>query len=186
MTGITCNFRCKSLIGILVFLLAGLNCSGQRVAVRYIDKYAPLARELMKESGIPASIILGVSMIESAMGTSRNCKLLKNYFGVKGRNNLHKVKGAHRSAYKQYPTAEASFRHFVSIVQNRKWYDELKGNKDYKAWLEKLNQSGYAQAQGKWVHDISLMIDKYELTDYDRTEFYYFDDTIPVTPDTAR
>jgi flagellum-specific peptidoglycan hydrolase FlgJ len=180
------NINYTGFIAALLFLLAGYNCSAQRVATQFIDKHAPLARALMAESGIPASVILGVSMIESAMGTSRNCKLLKNYFGVKGSNKLHLVKGGHRSAYKQYPTSEASFRHFISIVQDRDWYDELKGNKDYELWLKKLNHSGYAQAKGKWIKDINMVIRKYDLADYDRTEFYYFDDSIPLSPDTAR
>jgi len=186
MTGTYRNVSYKSIFCVLMLLLAAVAAPGQRVAHQFIDRHAPLAKELMAESGIPASIILGVSMIESAMGTSRNCKLLKNYFGIKGPNKLHLVKGGHRSAYRQYPSAEASFRHFVSIIQARDWYDQLKGTKDYEHWLRKLNHSGYAQAQGKWIADIKMVIKKYNLEEYDRTEFYYFDDAIPLSPDTAR
>jgi flagellum-specific peptidoglycan hydrolase FlgJ len=86
---------------------------------RFISKYGPLADSLEREFGIPASLILGVSIIESSSGTSRNCRLLKNFFGVKGRNNLLKTKGI-RSGYKQYATDTASFVDFCKIVSEKK------------------------------------------------------------------
>lgn len=168
----------------LLVLLILLSCISagyaQKVALGYIDKHAPLAKKLMSESGIPASVILGISMVESAMGTSRNCKLLKNYFGVKGANKLHLAPGGHRSAYRQYPSAEASFRHFIQIVKAKKWFEQMKGKKDYQLWLHKLNHSGYAQAKGQWIADVSSMVRRYDLAQYDKTEFFYFDDTLPV------
>jgi uncharacterized FlgJ-related protein len=146
------------------------------VAQKYLDHHAPIAIRLMYETGIPASIILGVSMIESAMGTSKNCRLLNNYFGVKGSNKLHKTKSKHRSAYKQYTNADESFQHFTKIVMSKKWFPTMKKKKDYHLWLHKLNKSGYAEAKGKWIHDIESVIQKYNLTRYDNIGLDFIDD----------
>lgn len=153
---------------------------GQKAATNYIEKHKKVAVILKNQSGIPASIILGVSMIESAMGKSRNCKLLNNYFGVKGKNNLPKTKGSPRSSYKQYPNSSASFKDFVRIVKRKKYYPELKGDMDYKKWLVKMNQYGYAQAKGKWISDITSVIKKYDLDTFDRDTLIFDDDTYPI------
>src|SRR6202012_48508 len=68
---------------------------------KYIRKYRPLADSLASESDIPAAIILGVAVIESGSGTSRNCRLLNNHFGIVGKNIVFKTHGV-RTKYKQY------------------------------------------------------------------------------------
>ena len=93
----------------LVFIFSALMAAAQ--PNQFIKKYGPLADSLETEYGIPASLILGVSIIESSSGTSRNCRLLNNFFGVKGKNNLLKTKGI-RSGYKQYANDTASFVDF--------------------------------------------------------------------------
>ena len=82
---------------------------------KYIGKYKDLVEELSKEFGIPRSIITAVSIIESGAGRSRNCKLLKNHFGIIGRNNLLKTKGI-KTRFKQYETDEDSFRDFCKLL----------------------------------------------------------------------
>lgn len=168
----------SSLFLLLVINFATANAQG--VASIFIEKHKETAISLMNSSGIPASIILGVSFIESGMGRSRNCKLLNNYFGVKGKNNLSKIKGGPRSAYKQYPNAQASFKDFVRIVKSKKYYPSLKGNKDYKLWLKKMNSSGYAEAAGKWIHDITSVIEKYKLHEIDKELLLFDDDSFPI------
>ena len=85
-----------ALLGILLFI--SNTAFSQRYATNYVNKYKPVAIRIMNETGIPASVILGVAMLESGMGTSKNAKLLYNHFGIVGRNSLHKKKGvAYRS-----------------------------------------------------------------------------------------
>ncbi|MBL7713752.1 MAG: glucosaminidase domain-containing protein [Chitinophagaceae bacterium] len=162
------------------FLLLTVPVCGQRAGDDYVELHKQTAILLMKQSGIPASIILGVSMVESAMGKSKNCRLLNNYFGVKGKNNLHKGKSGHRSAYKQYPSAAASFKDFVRIVSKKKYYPNLRGKMDYRKWLTHMNKHGYAEAKGKWISDVSLMIRKYNLTELDQEDFIPDDNSFPV------
>jgi flagellum-specific peptidoglycan hydrolase FlgJ len=163
-----------------VFLFGILPTKAQQAAYDYIEKHKEKALVLKRQSGIPASIILGVSFVESAMGRSRNCKLLNNYFGIKGKNNLAKIKGGPRSAYKQYPNSMASFKDFVRIVKAKKYYSNLKGNKDYRLWLKKMNQHGYAEAKGKWIGDITSVIEKYNLEEIDNEVLIFDDDSFPI------
>lgn len=163
------------LVCLSFLLVTSGNTQAQKNVYQYLEKHRQTAIVLMKKTGIPASIILGVSMVESAVGQSRNCKLLNNYFGVKGKNNLPKGKGAPQSAYKQYPNAKESFKDFTRIVQKKKYYPTLKGNKDYGLWLKEMNKSGYAAAKGKWIADVSSMIKKYKLDDIDK-DLLLFDD----------
>src|ERR1700751_5034009 len=113
-----------------LWLLAGmllLNahiCSAQRSTTSYISKFLPMTRELSLQWGIPISIILGVSILESGSGTSINCRQLNNYFGVKGRNHLKK----RHTKYKQYASAEASFNDFCRILSRKTFYFKLKNN----------------------------------------------------------
>ena len=173
-------FNLYKLFCIVFFISISTNSQGQKAATVYIEKHKKVAVILKNQSGIPASIILGVSMIESAMGKSRNCKLLNNYFGIKGKNNLPKTKGAPRSSYKQYPNSSASFKDFVRIVKSKKYYPDLKGDMDYRKWLVKMNQYGYAQAKGKWIIDITSVIKKYDLDTFDKEALIFDDDTYPI------
>src|ERR1700753_396157 len=101
----------------LFFLFSNV-CFAQRSATRYIEKYLPDARDLSAEYGIPVSIILGVSMLESGSGTSINCRQLNNFFGVKGHNKLKK----RHTHYKQYASAKESFHDFCRILSKKRFY----------------------------------------------------------------
>lgn len=132
----------------------------------YVERFRPAAVLLMERTGIPASVILGVSMVESAMGSSKIARQLNNYFGVKGKN-----KASFKSAYKQYETPEHSFKDFVRMIRTKKYYPVLKGQKDYRKWLKAMNRHGYAEAKGKWISDVTQMIRRYNLDDIDRTDY---------------
>ena len=55
---------------------------------KYINTYNGIADSLSKEYKIPLKVIVGIAVIEYSSGTSRNCRLLKNHFGIVGKNNL--------------------------------------------------------------------------------------------------
>lgn len=150
----------KNPLGLYLFFLSLLVSSmaiGQKVSFQ--EKYYPLADSLATVYKIPASVILGVAIIESGAGTSRNCRLLKNYFGIKGRNTLLKTKGI-RSSYKQYPSATASFVDFCKLVAKKKFYPSLAGNPDYHPWLVALSKTGYSEVPETWRKLITNAIKK--------------------------
>ena len=157
--------------GLLVFFLivAFQTVSGQSKPVRtgtggYIKQYKPIADSLSDIYGVPTSVMLGIAIIESGAGKSRNCKLLNNHFGVKGKNNLMKTKGI-KSGYKQYPSGRASYIAFCQLMTRKKFYSKLKGKKDHKLWLEAISKAGYSMAPDEWKRNITAAIRKHKLAE---------------------
>lgn len=129
---------------------------------KYLARYKPLADSLAAEYEIPASVILGIAITESGGGTSRNCKLLNNHFGIVGKNDLWKTKKI-RSRYKQYPDATASYVDFCKKVKKKKYYKHLKGKTDYTLWLDAMSKSGYSEAPAIWKSRVISVIKKNKL-----------------------
>ena len=135
----------------------------QKAVKKYIKKYENLAQEKSEEHDIPASVILGVSIVESAAGQSRICKALNNFFGIKGKNQSSEKKMGYKSAYREYKTDDESFEHFCQVLRKKNFYKQLKGSDDYKEWLNQMNKASYASAKQKWIDDITRTIEKYDL-----------------------
>ena len=130
----------------------------------FVQKYRPMADSLSAEYGIPSAVILGISIIESASGTSRNCKLLNNYFGMEGKNDLKKTRGI-KTRYKQYPNAMASFADFCRVMTKKKFYKKLKGNMNDKLWIDAISKAGYSEAPALWKQRVTTTIRKHKLSD---------------------
>ena len=157
------QFAKRGLIAVLFILFLPLCTEAQSSTKSFIKKYQPLADSLSEEYGIPSSIILGVSIIESASGTSRNCKLLNNFFGIVGKNKLMKTNGI-KSRYKQYDDAYSSFKDFCKLLAKKKYYKKLKGNMDYKLWTEAISNNGYSEVPSVWKQRINDTIRKNKLS----------------------
>ena len=130
----------------------------------YIKQYKPIADSLAGIYGVPTSVMLGIAIIESGAGKSRNCKLLNNHFGIKGKNNLLKTKGI-KSSYKQYDNGRASYVAFCKLMTRKKFYSKLKGKKDHKLWLEAISKAGYSTVPDVWKRNITAAIRKHKLAD---------------------
>jgi Bax protein len=130
---------------------------------KYIRQYKPLADSLSQEYKIPVAVILGVAIIESGAGTSRNSKLLHNHFGIVGKNDLLKTKGI-KSRYKQFKSAADSYQAFCKLLKKRKYYDKLKGNKNYHLWLDAMSKHGYSEDPEGWKQKITACIRKSKLS----------------------
>jgi len=130
---------------------------------KYVRKYRPLADSLSAIYGIPVPVILGVAILESGSGTSRNCKLLKNHFGMIGKNNLLKTNGI-KSRYKQYPDDRASYVDFCRLMTKKKFYGKLKNNTDYKLWVNAISKAGYSEVPDDWKKKVLATIKKSKLT----------------------
>lgn len=137
------------------FFFSGSAQSG--TVTRYIKKYSELADSLSFEFGIPVSVILGAAIVESSSGTGRNARLLNNHFGIVGKNNLLKTKGI-RTKYKQYPDAQSSYIGFCKLLSRRKFYSKLKGNSNYKLWIDAISKSNYSEVPQIWKNNILYAI----------------------------
>lgn len=131
----------------------------------YIAEHKVIAQQLSKETGVPASVILGIAIHESAYGNSRVATHLNNHFGIKGKNNSTKI----RSAYKGYGSVKDSYMDFVGLLQRRKatnvLFDKLSNN-DYKSWVLGVAKSGYSTT-GDWSRKVLATINRYNLDLYD-------------------
>jgi flagellum-specific peptidoglycan hydrolase FlgJ len=131
----------------------------------YIEENLPLAQELMKKNHIPASVILGIAIHESAAGTSKIAKYLNNHFGVKGSNANRKIK----SSYKGYESVEDSYLHFIEFMHSRSAFNVLFDkyeHDDYLGWAKGIQKGGYAHSK-LWSSQVIGLIRKYELFKYD-------------------
>ena len=146
----------KRFLHILLVLIFSLPIAGFAQTKSFVQKFRPLADSLSKEYGIPSAIILGVAIVESSSGTSKNCKLLNNYFGIVGKNDLKKI--GKKSRYKQYPDAQSSFEHFCKVLAKQKYYKQLKGNMHYKLWTLHISKSGYSEIPAVWQQRVNEVI----------------------------
>lgn len=144
----------------MLFILLGIN--NLQAQTPYITKYRPIADSLSQAYGIPSSIILAVAIVESGAGTSRNSRLLNNHFGIVGKNNLLKTKGI-KTRYKQYSSVTGSYVDFCKLLSRRKYYTRLKGNNNYKLWIDAISKAGYSEAPVEWRKRITSTIVKYKL-----------------------
>jgi flagellum-specific peptidoglycan hydrolase FlgJ len=158
----------RKLPALLFSLLFSAAVQAQKVVKKFIKKYEHIAVENMQKHNVPASIILGVSIVESAAGESAIAKALRNFFGIKGKNSNSLEKLGYKSAYREFESAEASFEHFCQLLKKKKFYVKLKSSTDYKQWLKSMNAASYAEAKEKWVADITRTIHKYELYKLDQ------------------
>jgi len=146
---------------VLLVMLAFQTVSAQS---KYIKQYKPIADSLSDIYGVPTSVMLGVAIIESGAGKSRNCKLLNNHFGVKGKNDLLKTKGI-KTSYKQYPDGRASYVAFCKLMTKKKFYHKLKGKNDHKLWLDAISKAGYSTVPDEWKRNITAAIRKHKLAE---------------------
>lgn len=131
----------------------------------YINAYAEHAQALMREYKIPASIILAVAIHESAAGTSKIARYLNNHFGIKGDNSNTEI----RSSYKDYPSVNESYDHFLEFLKSRVSFNRLfekYDQYDYRNWARGIQRGGYARSRS-WASQVIGIIKKNNLTQYD-------------------
>jgi len=151
----------------LLFFSAVFSLRAQSAAEVYINKFDTLAIEVLNNYQIPASLVLGIALQESAAGTSKLCRLNHNHFGVKGRVKSSKTKSGYTNAYRKFETDEEAYLQFGDMVSHKKYYPTLKGNMDYMKWLKAMKAAKYATSS-KWIPHVDKMIKRYDLTRFDK------------------
>jgi hypothetical protein len=151
----------KLFIGLSICLLPWA-LVGQNSSHRFILKYRPIADSLSQSYGVPASVILAVSLLESGSGTSRNARLLNNFFGIVGKNNLLRTRGI-RTRYKQYASDTASFVDFCRLMTRKRFYASLKHNSNATLWVQAISKAGYSEAPAIWQKRVMSTIRQHQL-----------------------
>ncbi|MES2279378.1 MAG: glucosaminidase domain-containing protein [Bacteroidota bacterium] len=173
----------KKTVLLTILVISALAVSAQdkskNTSASYIEKFKDNAIEIMHQSGIPASIILGIAMHESGNGNSAIAKNLNNQFGMKGGTTsvYYKNKKKVKSAYKQYDSIMDSFNDFARVITEKKKFSHLAeqfSSVDYVGWVKGIERSGYASSK-KWGKQVLAIINKYQLnaldSKTDSTEF---------------
>src|ERR1700722_11556131 len=138
----------KKLLLVTLVLLSAMAASAQKNTPQsYIEQFKEDAIRIMHETGVPASIVLGVAMHESGCGNSKLAKNLNNQFGVKGGHGI--VYYAHKkpvhTAYKKYESVYDSFQDFARIMTERTEFSNMSLNLthfDYQGWANGIQKHG--------------------------------------------
>jgi flagellum-specific peptidoglycan hydrolase FlgJ len=162
----------KKLLLVTLLLASSLLASAQKNTPQsYIEKFKADAIRIMHETGVPASIVLGVAMHESGCGNSSLAQHLNNQFGVKGGGHTvyYKQKKKVQTAYKSYGSVYDSFQDFARIMTERSEFSGLSGqfsHFDYTGWALGIQHHGYAHDR-KWSKYVLDIIKKYQLYTFD-------------------
>lgn len=140
-----------SLVLVIALVVTG------RSQKQYIQNYKAIADSLSKVYAIPAKIILSVAVIESGGGNSRNCKLLKNHFGIVGKNNVLATHGV-KTRYKQYKNDIASYVDFCELMKKKKFYSSMKGSQNLQKWIEAISKTGYSEYPEQWKKQVNIAL----------------------------
>ncbi len=131
----------------------------------YLTRFAKVAREEQKRYGIPASIILAVSLHQSAAGQRDIANEVNNHFAMPCNAEWN---GACREfqghTYRKYSSAWASFRDFSLYAKEH--FARLKGA-DYEAWALALENEGFGETDN-FAKEIIELIQGYRLDAADR------------------
>ena len=138
----------------------------------YVQEFADIAQEEMRQFGIPASITLAQGVLESGAGNGELVKKANNHFGIK----CHDWKGAvvyhdddeKGECFRKYSLPKFSYRDHSLFLTNRGRYASLfkLAKDDYKGWAKGLKAAGYATDK-KYPDKLIRIVEKYKLYRYD-------------------
>ncbi|MGN0191280.1 MAG: glucosaminidase domain-containing protein [Candidatus Cryptobacteroides sp.] len=138
----------------------------------YIRRYSDLAVEEMYRSGIPASIILGQAILESASGKSVLATKGNNHFAIKCHNwkgeKIYRDDDNPNDCFRKYKSPEESYRDHSDFLRYNDRYKFLfdLDPTDYKAWCYGLKKAGYA-TDPDYAPKLIAVIEKNELYRFD-------------------
>ncbi|WP_245942970.1 glucosaminidase domain-containing protein [Flavobacterium lacus] len=143
------------------------------LVLKYIDDFKDIAKENMRQHGIPASITLAQGILESGVGQGSLSKRANNHFGIKchkewtGPSVRHDDDSA-QECFRKYDDPADSYRDHSLFLTTRSRYASLfeLPRDDYKAWAKGLRAAGYA-TDTKYPDKLISLIERYQLNQYD-------------------
>ena len=143
------------------------------VVFDYVNEFKNIAKNNMKDYGIPASIILAQGILESGAGRGDLAKRSNNHFGIKCHTGWEGEKVYHdddaaQECFRKYKDPAESYRDHALFLTGRSRYSSLfqLGKDDYEAWAKGLRKAGYA-TDPKYPEKLISYIEKYNLHRYD-------------------
>ena len=139
----------------------------------YINNFKEVAKNNMKDYGIPSSIILAQGILESGAGKARLCKEANNHFGIKCHKEWTGETITHdddtlQECFRKYNDPADSYRDHALFLTSRSRYASLfqLEKNDYKGWAKGLKNAGYA-TDTKYPDKLIEIIERYQLYTYD-------------------
>ncbi|OIQ21074.1 MAG: hypothetical protein BM557_04780 [Flavobacterium sp. MedPE-SWcel] len=139
----------------------------------YIKQYKDIAKDNMRDHGIPASITLAQGILESGAGRGTLCVKANNHFGIKchkgwkGKAVYHDDDAAQECFRKYDDPADSYNDHSLFLTSRGRYASLFKLRKDdYKAWARGLKAAGYA-TDPRYPNKLISLIERYELARYD-------------------
>ena len=143
------------------------------VVLKYIDDFKEIAKEKMRQHGIPASITLAQGILESGVGQGSLSKRANNHFGIKCHKEWNGPSVRHdddaaQECFRKYSDPADSYRDHSLFLTSRSRYASLFSlpKDDYKAWAKGLRAAGYA-TDTKYPDKLISLIERYQLNQYD-------------------
>lgn len=165
------------------------------VVSAYVSQYKDVAKNNMKQYGIPASIILAQGILESGAGSGTLSKTANNHFGIKCHTGWTGESVRHdddsdQECFRKYNDPAESYKDHAEFLTGRSRYASLfklpKG--DYEAWAKGLKAAGYA-TDPKYPDKLISYIERYNLHQYDSevlgTEFIPIQKSQPIASNTS-
>ncbi|UGU16793.1 glucosaminidase domain-containing protein [Sinomicrobium kalidii] len=139
----------------------------------YIKMFAPVARDEMREFGIPASITLAQGILESGSGMGALTRKTNNHFGIKCHTGWSGGMEYHDDdekgeCFRKYDHPMTSYRDHSLFLTSRSRYASLFDlpEDDYRGWAKGLRRAGYA-TDPRYPQKLISLIEKYRLYTYD-------------------
>ncbi|HEX8562535.1 MAG TPA: glucosaminidase domain-containing protein [Flavobacterium sp.] len=143
------------------------------IVLGYISQYKEIAKNNMRQYGIPSSIILAQGILESGAGTGSLSTLANNHFGIKCHtgwtgDSVRHDDDSEQECFRKYSKPSESYDDHAVFLTGRSRYASLfkldKG--DYAAWARGLRAAGYA-TDPKYPEKLIGLIERYKLDRYD-------------------
>jgi flagellum-specific peptidoglycan hydrolase FlgJ len=146
----------------------------QKIRDEYINRYAKLAQTEQKKYGIPASVSLGLAILNSDFGHSQAAKEGNNHFGIKcHENSIRMGKGMvgqsvnNDICYTSYESAWVAFRANSKLLEKNYKNVLRKGDKSHLTFIMELESAGYFTKKGYSADALMNVIENYRLSKFD-------------------
>ena len=137
--------------------------------VQFIARFSNVATGERKKFAIPASIILGIAILNSESGQNNPASQANNYFALPCADDWEgaslQIDG---HCMRKYATPWESFRDFSIYLSVRDWYGDLKkaAEKDPKIWGQMLGDKGIIKGTDAGIR-LAALIEQYNLAQFD-------------------
>lgn len=143
------------------------------VVFAYVEDFKHIAKNNMKEYGIPASITLAQGILESGAGRGDLAMRSNNHFGIKCHTGwtgekVYHDDDAEQECFRKYKDPAESYKDHSLFLTSRSRYSSLfkLGKDDYEAWARGLRKAGYA-TDPNYPEKLIGYIERYNLHQYD-------------------